>query len=302
VGGELSAMTGTIREYDDKTAGEIYREFLSGKTFAQVGEAYGLSKGQVAGVIYRWRKRVYERDPLPITPLALEGDAIICGDVHVPCTDWAWAGRVVQVGAKLGIRRLIIGGDFFNMDAFSVFSHILPPASWAEERDAARALLGDWLGWFDDIVVLMGNHDRRMEKWAGGNLDEADIFGMVLSNPARVKVSQFGWCTLISNGTPWRITHPRSYGRNQLTVASDLANKFQTNVISFHEHHLSVGWDVYKRWVVVNGGTLVDPAKLAYVQLDDSRAAGMIQGFCAVKRGCVQVFGDEPFSDWACGK
>jgi hypothetical protein len=280
-------------------ASEWHKYNLQGQSYDQIAQAYGTTRGTVAGAIRRWMQTTLSYSGLAITPIRLTGDWVITGDVHVPDTDWKWAGRVVEVGKKYGIKKLAIIGDIFNMDAFSTFAETTPSAAWTQERDAARLLLGGWLNWFDEIQICMGNHDRRLEKWAGGNLDEQDIFGMVLSNP-RVKTSQFGWCDLSSNGVPWRLTHPRNYGRNQLAVASDLANKYSTNIISFHEHHLAMGYDVYGRWVIANGGTLVDPGKLAYVNLDDSRMPAMMQGFTAVKGGCLKLFGTEPFTDWRC--
>jgi hypothetical protein len=81
-------------------------------------------------------------------------------------------------------------------------------------------------------------------------------------------------------------------------VASDLAQKYQQHIIGFHEHHLGMGWDRYKRYVVISGGCLVDVSKLAYVNLDDNRAAGMINGFVMLRNGTPYLFGPEPFTDW----
>ena len=235
------------------------------------------------------------------TPLHLTGDYMVIGDVHVPFTDYEWAVKVAQVARKhlKKPRRLIIAGDFFNMDAFSTYAHLTNIPTWAQEREAAKGLLHEWLDTFQDVTMLMGNHDRRLQKFTGGAFDETDIFGMVISNPALIRSSNFGYCTLESAGQVYRITHPKNYSINQLNVAEALAQKHSQNIISFHEHHLSIGWDRYKRYLIVNGGSLVDTDKLAYARLDDSKAAGMAKGFVMLKGGTPYLFGEPPFTDWS---
>lgn len=232
------------------------------------------------------------------TPLVMTGDFLIVSDVHLPCVDWSFSQMVGRLAEKTGIRRLIIAGDFFDMSTFSRYEATVPPVTWAQERDAARVMLMDWLEVFQEIYTLAGNHERRLTKWAHGNLEENDIYGMVNSNP-KITNSKFGYCTVSSSGIPWRITHPKNYGRNQLTVLSDIANKYQTNVIGAHEHHAAIGWDVYKRWVIVNAGMLADPSKFAYVSLDDNRMANMVKGFVMLRNGVATPLSVFPFTDWS---
>lgn len=232
------------------------------------------------------------------TPLHLSGDFIVAGDWHIPLTDWGFAQNVTRLADKTGIRRLIINGDFFNMDSFSRYESILPPVTWAQERDAARVMLLDLLETFTEIYTLAGNHERRLTKWAAGNLEEADIYGMVAQNPKIIN-SPFGYCTVDCHGVPWRITHPTNYGKNQLTVLSDIANKFQTNVIGGHQHHNAIGWDVYKRFVCVDMGMLADEKKFAYVQMDDNRMANMVKGFVILRLGVATPLSVYPFTDWS---
>jgi predicted phosphodiesterase len=237
-------------------------------------------------------------DPHPIgDALELGGDFIVVGDVHVPYTDYTFAQLVGRVAEKTDIRRLVIGGDFFTMDNWSKYQHACTPATWAEERDAARIMIGDWLEVFQEIYILQGNHDRRLTNWSAAQIDEKDIWGMVNSSD-KLHHTKYGWCTINSAGVMWRVTHPANYGRNQLVVPGDLANKYCMNIISFHAHHCAHGHDVYKRFVTVEGGCLVDPRKLAYVSLDDSHSAGMAAGFVVLRGGVATVLGRYPYTDW----
>ena len=50
------------------------------------------------------------------------------------------------------------------------------------ERDASQLII-DWLlGWFDEIVITMGNHDRRLIRWADVALDIKDLWYAWLRN------------------------------------------------------------------------------------------------------------------------
>lgn len=233
-----------------------------------------------------------------IKPLQLSGDYMIVGDVHVPTTDYRLAQLVARVGKKhLTNPRLIIGGDFFNFDAFSNYPAVVPSYSWREERKAAECLLSEWLETFTDIVIIMGNHDRRIQRWSMGALEESDIFGMVVSSP-KVKVSNVGWLTVTTSQGVYRVTHARNYSVNRLTVADQLAQKFQQNIIQFHEHHLGLSFDKFGRWLIVNGGGLFDPSQMVYARLDDNKSPAMVPGFVMLKNGVPHLFGDR-LTDWA---
>lgn len=232
-------------------------------------------------------------------PLELSGDWMIMGDIHVPYTDLDWLEALISVGAKhLQYPKLIVAGDFLNMDAFSSYPHLVSIPTWAQERDMAREIFHALTDTFREIVIIMGNHERRAQKMSAGAFDEIDIFSLITTSD-KVRTTNYGWCTVASKTGTWRITHPRNYGLNQLTVADTLAQKFGQHVISFHEHHLSMGWDRFGRYVTVNGGCMVDPGKLAYVNLDDSKAAAMKQGFVMLKDGTPYIFGKPPMTDWS---
>jgi predicted phosphodiesterase len=283
--------------YGNPTAQTIAELTRAGMPRADIARLTGTKLKDLDNLLHHYQPNsAFDPHPIP-DALELGGDFIIIGDVHVPYTDYQFAQLVGRVAEKTGIRRLIIGGDFFTQDNWSKYQHAVLPATWVEERTAARILVQDWLEVFDEIYTLVGNHDARIMKWSAGQIDESDVWGMI-NTSTKLHHSRLGWCTVNSAGIMWRITHPCNYGRNQLTLASDLANKHQSNIITFHEHHTASGWDVYKRFVCVNGGCLVDPTKLAYVSLDDSRSAGMAPGFVVLRGGVASVLGKYPFSDW----
>jgi len=232
------------------------------------------------------------------TPWQLSGDWMVTGDIHVPCTDYDFLRLLLLVAKRHGIKRLLIAGDYFTQDGFSVYAQVVKAITWAEEREAARVIIHDLVEWFTEIRFLMGNHDRRMQRWANGEFDENDIFGMI-TTAEECHYSNWGWCTIDNpGGYPWRVTHSSNYSVNQLSVGSELANKYQMNIISHHQHHLAKGWDRYKRFVIVDNGCMVDHEKLAYVVLDDNKMPGMTTGFTMLKNGTPTPYGKHPFTDW----
>lgn len=285
-------MLARVREYKQMRS--------AGMNYHQIAQQYNVSDEAVRSAIRRLGDSVtipqeFQRIELG-APLELIGDALIVGDVHVPATDWHFAELVARIAEKRSIGRLIVAGDYFNHDLYSRFPHIVAPPTWAEERKAGKRLLDDWLVTFDEIVILMGNHERMKQKAANGQVDELDIFGC-LSTSSKIKTSNFGYCHLDSGGQRWRISHGREYSVNQLTVGAELANKHHCNIISHHQHHLAMGLDRYKRYMVVDNGSLVDQGKLAYVTLDESKKPNMARGFTLIRAGYPYLFG-AGLTDW----
>ena len=231
-------------------------------------------------------------------PWHLEGDWLIVGDLHVPFTDWRWAHRVTAVGRTMRRpRKLLIAGDLLDMSSFSAFLHIVDPPSWYQEKTAAKALLTEWLSIFAEIKILSGNHERRLVKFTAAAFDETDWLGLITESE-KVQSSARGWCTIDTPSGTWRVTHPKNYSINQLVVADQMALKYRSHIISAHEHHLGIGLDRYNHHVIVNAGCLTDPAKLAYVSMDDSKSGGMVNGFVTLIGGVPRLYGNWPITDW----
>lgn len=277
----------------------------AGMSSAQIAEREGQTRDYISSRLYRYRLH-WKTEKTPAvslgTPLSLAGDFVIVGDLHLPTIDHEFAslpGMVAKKHLPKGSRRLIIGGDVFNMDAFSAYPRVSRLSSWHEERDAARLLFSRWLEDFDELYVIMGNHDRRMQKWSAGELDETDIFGMIIQNP-RITVSNFGWLVVNTDSGPWRVTHSRNYSVNAGTVGGELANKFQMHIISHHQHHANKGMDKYKRYCTIDNGCMADYSQFAYVNLDDSKMPNMMNAFTLLKHGAGNLlWKHKALTDWS---
>ena len=122
---------------------------------------------------------------------------------------------------------------------------------------------------------------------------------MIIQNP-RIEVSNFGWMTVKTSTGIWRITHSRNYSVNAGTVGSELANKFQSNIISHHQHHANKGMDKYKRFCTIDNGTLADFSQFGYAVLDDSKSPNMANAFTLLKNGIGHLLWKHPaLTDWS---
>lgn len=230
-------------------------------------------------------------------PLELEGDFVVIGDIHAPCTDYDFAQLPSVIGRAMEIERLIIAGDLMNAEWASTYGRTMSQPTWNHEIKAARQLFREWLEWFSCIYVLTGNHERRIARISGGEFDLRHIVSS-LTGDDRVTVSLRDRCFVQSGDERWMIAHGGNYSVNQLTVGDGVASKYGCHVITHHQHHLALGWDRYKRWVVVDNGALVDENKLAYVIEKTTKTPRMAKGFTVLKAGTPYLFGEAPFTNW----
>jgi hypothetical protein len=224
-------------------------------------------------------------------------DFMVIGDVQLPTTDYDFAMLPCMIAKKhlRKPRRLIISGDLYNMDAWSKYPSIISTPSWEMERDAARNLLTIYAQTFDEMWMLSGNHERRILEKLNGQYDINDVLASSLPG-GKIKATVLDRCTVNTSKGAYTVLHGDNYAKKSLNNADEWAQKFQTNIISHHEHHTAMGMDRYDRYYIINNGGLFDSKKMSYVQVKSNTCAGMSQGFTMVKNGYPHLFGK--FTDW----
>ena len=226
----------------------------------------------------------------------VSGDWMIVGDVHLPTTDYELAARMLKTARTIGIRQLAIIGDLMNMDAYSRFDNIIPPPPFQAEISAAVQLVGEWGDWFEDILMVLGNHEHRLLRHNVGRLN-ADWMGHILEAARGVlRLSPYSQMVITSGGETWRATHQANYSRIPGRVGSLLAQKYQCNMITFHQHHVAKLRDTFNRYTVIDGGGLFDDNKMAYVKLTDNTSPVMARGFTVLINGTAHLI--TPYSSF----
>lgn len=225
-------------------------------------------------------------------------DFMVVGDVQLPTTDYDFATLPALIGEKYlrKKRKLIIAGDFYNMDAWSKYPSIISTPTWEQERESARNLLTLYSQVFDEMYMISGNHERRILEKLDGQYDIQDVLAASIPS-GKVKATVLDRCTVKTSQGKYTILHGDNYSRNALTNADVWSQKFQTHIISHHEHHAAIGMDKFDRYYLVNNGGLFDQKKMGYVQLKTNTCANMSQGFTMVKGGYPYLFGK--FTDWS---
>lgn len=98
--------------------------------------------------------------------------ALILSDLHAPEHDPHAVDVVLQIGQAVGVDRVIIAGDLYDVHALSRYttaSH--RPVRWVEERQEAVKEAVRIRANFPDIPIdfIPGNHDLRVQKWIDAN-------------------------------------------------------------------------------------------------------------------------------------
>lgn len=233
----------------------------------------------------------------------MESDySVITGDLQMPFLDYELANRMLDTADRLlpeGKASLFIAGDMMNMDVFSKYPamHASTP-SFETEIKYTKLFIKDAKKVFGNrIFVLIGNHERRLIFRMLGHFSSKHLAGIIGEND--VSFYDHSWAVLLSGGQEWRITHQKNYSINVQTVGVKLAHKFHQNIMTHHQHRMSMGYDTSGKFVVVDNGCLADPNFLDYANMVDSTSPAMNQGFSVVRKGAVTLCAkDGVFTDW----
>jgi len=287
-----------------------------GLSFSRIGAELGCSADTARGMYYRWLRQTRQRDGAPTSAVALpalveaarwdnapvlDGDWLILPDVHLPYTRWALLELALEFGVRQmrrGQRQLLLLGDFINADALSTYAHSAPPLGLNDELDVARDVLATMTRHYDRIVWTMGNHELRIARALDGQIG-GEALRRLLASSERVDVLGETRAIVVSGGVTWRCTHQRSYSSARGRTPARLALKYQSNVISAHEHHVAVTLDDYGRYVAISAGGLFDQVRLNYASYIDSTSPAMCNGFVFVQRGAGHLLTPYPaLTDW----
>lgn len=230
-------------------------------------------------------------------PLVRTGDAMVTCDWHIPLHDPILINRMINCARVNEINKLIIGGDYFHMEAFSSFLPAQPEASLEQERYDANLIMKTLLETFDEIDLIWGNHDFRLVrklgfkksfeecmKWMLGELTEDELSKIRFSEldymfyyPEMQRGdSTFGKC--------FRVCHPRNFSSVPLTVGRKLAVKYSSSIITAHSHHHAIGAAPNGRDLVIEGGGFFDKQRTEYIQKSTANHE-WVPGFTMFKNG-----------------
>ncbi len=226
--------------------------------------------------------------------LKIEGDVIVTTDWHIPWHDIDLCNKALAVANKFKIRQLIIGGDLLDLSPLSPFmKDDLQDTLESELCEAERIMSALWES-FDNIWMIMGNHEKRLNRLLNSQLTPKRLKKM-FEDSNKFVISDFSYCVV---NNKWRITHPKSYRQTRGSVANRLALLHKQNIIMAHGHQVNISSDDSATYIIIDSGGMFDRVKVAYSMLDDTTYPNWQNGFVMIKNNAHYMFSDKLGTDW----
>ena len=213
------------------------------------------------------------------------GDGImIQADHHCPFLSLEWHYRALKYAKKHKIKKLVIGGDFFDFDRLSWWLKVANASDIAveleEELSFSEMILNELNKQFNEIYFLGGNHWRnRLMSAMTYSIKTNRLFGLVgqKDNPNYHFSEHYDWLLIDDK---LRVTHPRKARKLDGTLARDIAIKFPAQwVIVAHRHRVFSGFTPDGR-PSTEIGWMGDTNRMCYYQHVDTSYYNWINGFC----------------------
>ena len=211
---------------------------------------------------------------LACNPITIEADnLVVSSDWHVPYVDEKLFEKLMNVPDETGIKKLTITGDLFDADSYSRFTPMAPGCSFKDECNNVRERLEAVLSVYEQVYICRGNHEKRVIDMNMGKFQMQELIDMCIPDDMskrefdiRVKVTNDDHLHAVVNGRKWLFSHPRNFRIINLSVARDLASRYQCSQIVAHGHQLAQGYDRSGTLRLLDGGGLFDKYQLAYLR------------------------------------
>lgn len=207
-------------------------------------------------------------------PITIFGESlVVSSDWHVPYVDEKLFEKLMAIPEETGIGKLAITGDLFDADSYSRFTPMAPTVSFRDECNNVRDRLEVALENYRKIYICRGNHEKRVIDMNMGKFQMKELLDMCIPDDMskrefdeRVNVTNDDHLHAVIGGRKWLLSHPRNFRIINLSVARDLASRYQCSQIVAHGHQLAQGWDRSGTFRLIDGGGLFDKNQLAYLR------------------------------------
>ena len=248
-------------------------------------------------------------DDTPELILSFSSRVLVLSDAHFPEHSERAVRAALETAEELEIDRVVWNGDTFD-NAYKGHKNIRSVYAAPSEVgiDAATEVMRAlWEAGVREQVILQGNHDDKPMRgtdgeWRFTDFLEARVLCKAPPGPAQrflttnryyatmrpQKPAEWPWDG--PENFPWIFTHQKNYGKNQLSVAQEIASIELGNIVSGHQHHLAVGRHKSGRMFVCDAGTLQQPDLPAYKNARHSRHPRWACGFLTIIDGVPRAW------------
>lgn len=246
-----------------------------------------------------------ERTPPSSSRLpSYKGEGILLSDIHIPYHRTDVILGACKLADTLGIRRLFILGDFLDGSAVSSFLDRGATTKVVDEILATGKVLSALREIFDEIILIQGNHDHRLEKFIAslrggpGGRTAFDMLAAALdvdrdSTPGElardylarfleadgVELHELSECVL---NDFWYLYHPGGSSINPPTFERAIANKKLMGVIGGHSHLWGLGFHQSASFPVWNMGHACKHEEFRYPKQKISKYPNSVPGYGAI--------------------
>jgi predicted phosphodiesterase len=230
-------------------------------------------------------------------------DFIVISDVEIPDHFATYLELALLMGMAHGIRRLIIAGDFVATDQDALNSWVTMMLSddldYEETIRLTKDILLRFSAWFEEIIIIEGNHDDRIARVTKGQVN----LGLFLAGD-KVRYSRYHYLWVRnSEGKYTYICHPRQYSANAVALGQRLYNtKLAPDrtkpiaIILGHTHQAQSGASPDGYAQIYALGTLREAERTKYISITATTHHAWINGFMMIRRG--YYYNLTQFSDW----
>ncbi|HEC66647.1 MAG TPA: hypothetical protein ENI23_15330 [bacterium] len=243
--------------------------FSTGETLERSMRSHGILRR-----IPESNKPTYNKPP------RIKADSLILVDLHIPFHDAGFINNCIDLAVAWGLPRLILPGDVMDLSAISYFFHD-PANTLKKEKIATREVLNVMSSSFEEILWLMGNHERRFMHMLKEEADAEDLFDFI-GSMGNIRVSDYTYCFVEGS---WKVGHPRNQSVIPGRVPDFLAMvDTDKNIASGHGHLMGlVRTKDGKRWAC-DIGMSGNPDKFDWVAKYWSTRPKMVQGALILKK------------------
>jgi hypothetical protein len=199
----------------------------------------------------------------------------VCADLHAPLFDPAWVNDMIDAHSRIGVRKLLILGDFAHMDKLGQHYPKQSNIPYETEYTVNRALMGFLLRHYEEVYMIRGNHDVRIRRRTNYKMsfsqsmyalfeDVPGVERLTISNLDHLRVTDYS--ALDDTATDWYMCHPPSYSTIPMAHAIKLAGIHNTNIVTAHSHHAAKGFAKDGVTQVIEIGGLFDRDRTEYLQ------------------------------------
>ena len=280
---------------------------IGGETYGKIADVINTEQGSLLtekAVEMAWRRYhstidlLEKRSDVPtyITPEIPDDDYMVSCDYHAPYHSEKWVNRLLLIAEKFKIKKHIVIGDLLDMSFASFYrAKDGEKRPTLDEESNACAPVFKALDYFDQNILINGNHEARIGNLTESKIEARHLFGHF---GAEVWDKKFKYLTQdkLFVGDKWLLVHPKSYSQISASVAVRMAEKYHRNVLNAHGHFCAMRFERSGKFLAVDAGGMYDVNKVGYISMSSTTHPFWNNSFSVLRRGKLYLFHD--MTDW----